>query len=121
MQEKICRNIFLKILRNISFNVPEASSLSRATSFNRHNVSLFLFKINYEDFLESYEFSPDEIWNVDENGCTTCTVAKKNCHLKKSQTIMCNSIGKARYISDCCAISSIGNTVPPMLGFPFPF
>ena len=60
---------------NLTWRTPESASLSRATSFNRHNVNTFYDK--YESVLQRDGFTPDKIWNVDETGCTTVQKPRK--------------------------------------------
>lgn len=57
---------FMKRNPRLAIRSPEATSLSRATSFNRTNVQLFFEK--YRSVLERYSFQPSRIWNVDETG-----------------------------------------------------
>lgn len=54
---------------NLSIRTPEATNLSRATSFNGTNVGLFFSKLG--EVMDRYKFDPNDIWNVDETGITT--------------------------------------------------
>jgi hypothetical protein len=60
---------FLRRNPSISLTQPEATSMNRATAFNREEVELF-FR-NLESLLEKYNFSATEIYNADEPGITT--------------------------------------------------
>lgn len=55
--------------QELSIRQPEATSLSRATSFNKHNVELFFSKLS--SLMDKYKFEPQDIWNADESGVTT--------------------------------------------------
>lgn len=62
---------FMKSHNNISLRQPESCSLSWATSFNKHDVSIFFNKL--EDVLKRHKSFEDvsRIYNLDETGVTT--------------------------------------------------
>ena len=60
---------YTKRFQNLSQRRPEATSLSRATSFNKKNVKDFFE--NSEVVLERHHFGPNYIYNADETGCFT--------------------------------------------------
>ena len=53
----------------ISLRKPEATSLSRATAFNKHNIEMFFKNLN--SLCEKHHFDPSRIFNIDETGVTT--------------------------------------------------
>ena len=108
---------FIKRNPQLSIRAPQATSLSRATSFNRENVANFFNLL--QGVLKKHNLDHSRVWNLDETGCTTvqkpsAIVAGKGV----KQVGGITSEERGQLVTMCAAVSGSGNTVPPMFIFP---
>ncbi|KAJ0169944.1 hypothetical protein K1T71_014550 [Dendrolimus kikuchii] len=102
---------------DLSIRSPEATSLSRCTSFNRTNVHSFFEK--YTEVFQRHNLTPSRIWNMDETGVTTVQKPKKIVAQKGLKQVGSATSGeRGTLITLAAAVNAIGNTIPPMFIFP---
>ena len=99
----------------LSLRCLEATSLSRATSFNIQNVKVFFSRL--DEIISKHELTGNDIWNMDETGLTTahtpsCTIVKKGA----SQVGALTSAERGTLVTLACAVNALG--IPPMFIFP---
>ncbi len=101
----------------ISFRVPESTSLSRNTSFNKYNVELFFN--NLVSVLEANKFNSNDIWNIDETGVGTVQKPVKIIAEKRKKRVGGMTFAeRGTNVTMVFGINALGNSVPPMFVFP---
>jgi len=106
-----------KARHNLAVRSPEATSLGRATAFNRHTVGEFYD--NLAEVIDKYQFTPDDIHNTDESGCTTVQKPKDVVTERgKKQVGSITSAERGELVTIVYTINAAGNVLPPMFIFP---
>lgn len=102
---------------NLALRTPEATSLSRSTSFNRHNIDTFFN--NVQNVYARHEFTASDIWNCDETALTTLHKPQKVLAEKGLKQVgQVTSGERGQLVTMCCFINAAGNTAPPAYIFP---
>ncbi|KAK6168029.1 hypothetical protein SNE40_004071 [Patella caerulea] len=109
--------ISFKERNHLAIRTPEATSLARASAFNRYTVGKFFD--NLGTVMDLHKFECQDIYNVDETGCTTVS-APENVVAGKGvkQVGSITSAERGQLVTAVYGISAAGSVVPPMLIFP---
>ncbi|KAJ8366024.1 hypothetical protein SKAU_G00148550 [Synaphobranchus kaupii] len=108
---------FLKRNPILSIRTPQATSMSRATSFNQSNVSSFFS--NLATVLERHAFEARDIWNSDETGIKTVHAPAKVVATKGVKQVGGMTSGeRGSLVTLAVAVNAQGNSIPPLFIFP---
>ncbi|XP_043465707.1 uncharacterized protein LOC122500710 isoform X2 [Leptopilina heterotoma] len=108
---------FMKRHSDLSLRKPQATSLARATSFNRHNVSMFYG--NLAVVMDELKVLPQHIWNMDESGVTTVQRPERVIAQRGVKQVgKLTSAERGQLVTIALAVSATGSSIPPFFIFP---
>lgn len=108
---------FRKRHPNLSLRAPEPTSIARAASFNKVQVTKFYDL--FSSVMKKYKFQADQIYNADETGMNTVPKPRKIVAQKGRKQEGCIvSTERGFNVTVTCAISASGSYISPFVRFP---
>ena len=108
---------FFRRFGDMSVRSPQGTNLSRAVGFNRPKVQEFYAL--YKEVLQSKEYRPCQVWNMDETGISTVHTPGKIVASKGAKQVSKITSGERGHtVTVICAMNASGTYLPPMLIFP---
>jgi hypothetical protein len=107
---------FKKRNPDLAMRTPEATSLMRATGFNKPQVDRFYDLLQLQ---EQFVFQASQIYNADETGVSTAHKNGKVLSVKgKKQVGKLTSVERGRNVTVMFSMNVTGHFIPPMFIFP---
>ena len=108
---------FLSRHPELSIRKPEVTNIARAVGFNKAQLQKF-FEI-HRSLLTRDEYTPMQVWNMDETGITNLHKLGNIIASKGSKSVGKITSGeKGRTVTVICASNAAGGYIPPMIIFP---